>query len=680
MRERIEHSDRFRSTVAQLAASTGRSLESVREEAVACLKEMVAAENTTAADAWGRMGDWLLRGYEIDADTEALAHLRAQAITQTLVFLPNHRSYLDPFVLRSVLDDAGFPPNYVLGGSNLSFFPLGQIGQRTGLVFIRREFRNAPVYRAMLGVYLEHLVDEGADLEWYIEGGRTRTGKLRPPRMGILSYLLDAFASSGARDITFVPVSIVYDQQHEVEAIAAEESGGTKKPESIKWALRYARAQGTRRGKAHVRFAEPISLREILDETHALTGSDDVRQVVPKVAFEVSHRINEVTPITASAIVALMLLDIEDRALTEEEMRRCVLPMINYIRARNLPVASGMNLDEADVLNTRTPSEGRQALQTLVREGVVRQYSGGLEPVYSIPPDRVLEAAFYRNTLSHFFVTRSIVELALVRAAQSDAPDLADEELLDVVWTDALRLRDLLKYEFFFSTKGQFADEVRTEMDLLHPGWEGVHASAADLMPALNGVPFLFAHRIVGPFLEAYAVLADRLAAADPTAPIDADALVAEALGVAQQRVLQRQLATGESVSKDLFKNALELAGNRGLLEPAPDVGQRRAEFAAELAAVVRRVGVIRRSAAMRLPGHEPDPGDPAGPSSTTTVPSPSDPAIATVPSPSDPTLETLPTPSDPADATLPSAGAGQTLPRDPADSTIPDPSRQGTP
>jgi glycerol-3-phosphate O-acyltransferase len=599
--DRIEASSAFREAVAEQAALAGRPSESVRREAHEALREMVAAEDHLATEAWSRMGHWLSRAYEIDTDRSNLEQLRALDRSRTLVFLPNHRSYLDPFVLRSVLESAGFPPNYVLGGSNLSFFPLGPIGQRSGLVFIRRQFKDAPVYKAMLGVYLAHLVEEGANLEWYIEGGRTRTGKLRPPRMGILSYLLDAFDASGVDDLTFVPVSIIYDQQHEVGAIAEEESGGTKKPESVKWAYRYARAQGARRGKVHVRFADPLALRPLLDELGVTGGSGDARAAVPKVAFEVANRINRVTPVTAPAVVTLVLLDDPDRALTEREMRLGALPLAQYMAARDLPIASGLFLDQATVLNERIPSEGKRGLETLVRRGVVTRFDGGLEPVYSIPPDRYLEAAFYRNTLSHFFVTRSIVELALVAAAERGAADLTA-----AAWEEALALRDLLKYEFFFATKVQFDTEVRAEMELMYPGWESADVSAEQILPLMRTLPFRASPRILSPFLEAYSVLAERLAARTPDEPVDEDALVAECIGIARQRVLQQVLHSPESASKDLFKNALQLARNRGLLDGgAPDVAVRRQAFAEELAQVVRRARELREMA-------RPDPGSPA--------------------------------------------------------------------
>ncbi len=407
--------------------------------------------------------------------------------------------------------------------------------------------------------------------------------------MGILSYLLDAFDRSDVDDLLFVPVSIIYDQQHEVGLIAEEESGGVKPAEGIRWLVDYARAQGNRRGAAHVRFAEPVSLREVLADARAAAGTDDVRAAVPRVAFEVSHRINQVTPITASALVMLTLMDNGDRAMTEPQMRASLLPVVEYIRDRGLAVSSGLDLSKVDVLTTRSPSEGRRALDTLVREGVVSEYSGGLEPVYSIPADRQLEAAFYRNTLSHFFVTRSITELALVKAAEDQSSDLSA-----AVWGEALRLRDLLKYEFFFSTKREFDAEVRQEADLALPGWQDINLTTDQVLPELRSSRFLLAHRIVAPFLEAYAVLADRLAAA-ADAPVDSTALVAECIAVARQLVLQRTIHSPESVSKDLFTNALQLAGNRGLLDDdQPDVAQRRAAFAAELADVVRRVDVVR--------------------------------------------------------------------------------------
>jgi glycerol-3-phosphate O-acyltransferase len=321
-----------------------------------------------------------------------------------------------------------------------------------------------------------------------------------------------------------------------------------------------------------VSFGEPLSLAQALDGD----GS------VPKAAFEVLHRINLVTPITQSAIVALALLGGEDRALTFDEGRALARPLLEYVHARGLPTVPGVEVGRAEL--------GRKALATLVREGVVKEFTGGTEPVYAIAQDRHLEAAFYRNNVIHHFVTRAITELALVHAAEGDFDDRPAE-----TWEEALRLRDLLKFEFFFPRKRTFADDLRTELGILDPGWEQRPAEPEEIRAMLMQAPVHLAHRVLGPFAEAYEVVADRLAARDPRSPVDEPAFLAECVGVGRQHLMQRRLDTPESISRELFRGALRLAANRDLVDPGRDeLRVRREAFAAEVRDVVRRIRVIR--------------------------------------------------------------------------------------
>jgi glycerol-3-phosphate O-acyltransferase len=583
----ITGSRQYADAVAALAEKTGRPPAQIRAEAVAALDELSSQIDAQATRAWDRMGRWLTRSYVVDADASGLPDLRELSRKHSLVFLPNHRSYLDPLVLRAALSGHGFPPNHVLGGINLALWPLSELGRRAGLIFIRRTTRDDPVYPAMLRLYLGYLLRRRANLEWYFEGGRTRTGKLRPPRMGVLKWLVDAYRANEAEalDVVLVPVAIVYDQQHEVSALSVEESGGTKAPESLAWVVRFARAQSRRRGRAHVRFGPPLSLRGALEEATARAGSADSEEVVPRVAFEVAHRINAATPITPAALVAFGLLDNDGRAMTLEETLGILEPLLAYVRKRRLPLTADVDLGRPEGL--------RRALRTLVREGVVEEYDGGLEPVYSIAPGRAHEAGFYRNTVTHYFITRAIAEVAAVQASERD-----DTDVTRATWVYALALRDLLKYEFFFATKREYDAELRAEVTLARPDWEAGDLTPAGLAAALRGSDLLLAHRVVGPFLESYQVVADRLATREPAAPLDEDALITESLGVARQRWLQQALHSPESISKDLMRNAVKLADNRGLLGPGgEELRAARAEFAAELGEAVRAVGVVRRIA-----------------------------------------------------------------------------------
>jgi len=284
-------------------------------------------------------------------------------------------------------------------------------------------------------------------------------------------------------------------------------------------------------------------------------------------------------------LVTFGLLDNDGRAMTLNETLGVLDPLVAYVRRRQLPLTADVDLGRPEGL--------RKALATLVREGVVVEYAGGLEPVYAIAPDRQHEAAFYRNTVTHYFIDRAILEVALVQAADEDPA--SDVDVVAATWTRALALRDLLKYEFFFATKAEFDTHLRYETDLVRPGWAEESVTLGEINEVLADSHLLLAHRVIGPFLEAYSVVADRLVTREPAAPLDSDGLIAESLGVAHQRWLQQDLHSPESISKDLMGGALKLAGNRALLGPGGNkLLQSRQHFADELAATVAAIAVIR--------------------------------------------------------------------------------------
>lgn len=586
----------FQRLIDSLCHDTGRPEASVTEEVQQCLLEMATVPSATSTSqlVWKRLSRWMSRAYTVDVDDVGLKRLRELGQDASLIFLPNHRSYLDPIILRSTLAKHGFPPNFVLGGINLAFWPMAPLARRNGIVFIRREFKDSPVYKATLRTYLGYLLAERANLEWYIEGGRSRTGKLRPPRYGILSYVVDAFTAAGDEAAYCVPVSISYDQQHEIGAISAEELGAEKSPESVSWLFQFARDQSRRLGRVHLRFGEPLSVGEALADVRqqeidkaALSGEavpeDLDRYAVPKIAFEVCHRINVVTPITPTSLVTLSLLDNDDRAQTAGNSRAVLAPLMDYIAERQLPLTS-----DVDVEGGLT-----EALDTLIREGVVERYADGNEPVYSIAADRVHEAGFYRNSIAHHFLTRAMVEVALLKASKAGSTDVAGD-----TWTEVKRLEDLLKYEFFFPTTRELAEAVEREIDMVVPDWQETEWQPEQIFEVLRDMRLHLAHRVIGPFLEAYEVVALQLAERHPGRPLDRAQFLDSCLGVARQWWLQRDLHSPESISKDLFGGALKLAANRGLTGTGgEELRLRRLEFAAELTEAVRLVREIRRMA-----------------------------------------------------------------------------------
>jgi glycerol-3-phosphate O-acyltransferase len=581
----IEADPKYRRSAEQLAADLGKPLPQLREQLHACLDEMDTQQTRFAIDIfYGQLGGLMTRGFQVEFDEAQVEHLRDLNRRHALVFLPAHKSYVDPVLLGRELQKHGFPANHAMGGANLNFWPLGPLAKRAGVVYIRRSFRDDPVYKLALRSYIAFLVRKRFNLEWYIEGGRSRTGKLRPPRLGILRYLVDAFRLGEVEDVYLVPVAIAFDQIFELAAMAAEARGATKKAEGIGWLLQYTRDQGAGRARAWIRIGEPLSLGASLE--NAARGIKDPARAlelgVQKTAFEVSHRINRATPITPTSLVALALLGVEDRWLTMAEIRATLEPLLEYVRARGLPTAG--NLESC---GEWLPP----AIDVLMRQGVVAQFERGAEPVYGIDQDQHLIAAFYRNNAIHFFVTRAIVEVIAVRAA---------ERGLDFArcWQGALELRDLMKFEFFFPSRGEFRAEVQAELALLEPDW-AEHVGRPETMRAVMERQHLhLAHRVLRSFLEAYQVVADRLCALPAGANFDEKSFMAGCLGVAQQYRLQHRIWSSESVSKELFATGLDLARNRGLVEPkngdADGLAARRRAFATEIAEEVRRIGVIR--------------------------------------------------------------------------------------
>jgi glycerol-3-phosphate O-acyltransferase len=578
--EHILDTPEFMRTLAEISEETGRPVSKLSEQAQGCLKEMAVKQGGMTVDMWDKFSRWLSRAYQVDYLPSEVSALRQLNETSGLIFLPNHRSYLDPLVLRWVLEQYGFPPNNTLGGANLALWPFSEIGRRNGIVFIRREFRDDHVYRAVLKTYLAHLMKERHNLEWYIEGGRTRTGKLRPPRYGILSYVIDAFAQAPENEVHIIPTSIIYDQQHEVSAISAEEAGGTKKAESLSWLYNFARSQSRRLGKAYLRFGEPLSLGDALQLTEDADGRPRPRLAVPKVAFETANRVNAVTPVTPSAMLTFAVLDNGDRAITVDEGRAVLQPLLEYIKARDLPMTQNVVLDDYGPL--------RDTLRNLVAEGVVTQYEGPAERVFYVNLDRQHEAAFYRNTVIHFFLNRAIAELAIILAAEHGAKDVKA-----AAWENAVRIKDILKFEFFFPSTRDFAGQIAQEYDLLYPGWQDDRFTPELVLEEAGRMTLVLAHRVIGPFLEAYSVLADELAAAGDEA-VEQQALVATCLSLAKQRWLQKTLHSPESISKDYFVNAFNYAKNQKLIEGGPDLAERRQAFSAELQDMVRRVDDLR--------------------------------------------------------------------------------------
>ncbi|MCJ7780904.1 MAG: 1-acyl-sn-glycerol-3-phosphate acyltransferase, partial [Acidimicrobiia bacterium] len=498
---------------------------------------------------------WVLSlGYQrLEYSTEDLHELYQIGETHPLVFLPSHKSNSDHLVLQYVLYQNEFPPNHTAGGINLNFFPIGLLLRRTGIFFIRREFKTNEPYKFVLRQYVDYLLEKRFPLEWYLEGGRSRTGKLRSPRLGMLSYVVDTYLRGLVDDVVFIPVSIAYDQISDIGAYATEQLGGKKEQESFAWALRFIGNLHRRYGSVHVRFGAPLSLRDSLPMGTDLT-TERGRYIIPKMAFEISNRINDATAITPISLVTLALLSRPHHGLTVDEAVDALEPFVDYVRERDLPT-TGLGV-------AVTHGVVEAALDALVTSRVVSRVEGLADVIYVIEQDQHLAAAYYRNTIIHFFVDRSIVEVAVAGMMRDGSAGI--EELL----ARAFGWRAILKFDFFFEGRDGFRDSIIEELLLECPDGiervtdgdlEGVFASH---VPATSPA-------ILMPFLEAYRIVAAVIAKADPGETLDTKTVQARALRLGQQYAAQGRITSLESLSTELFASGIALADNAGLLDDA---------------------------------------------------------------------------------------------------------------
>ena len=576
-------STRFRAGLEKIPGATV-------EEAGKMLDELATGWSRVSVDLVSVLGRALSRGFdpEIDYDKYQVAAMRAGLEAHPAVLLFSHRSYIDGAVVPVAMQENRLPPVHMFAGINLSFGLMGPLLRRSGSIFIRRNIGDDPLYKYVLREYVGYIVEKRFNLSWSIEGTRSRTGKMLPPKLGLMAYVADAYLDGRSEDILLQPVSISFDQLHETAEYAAYARGGEKTPEGIVWLYNFIRAQGERNyGKIYVRFPEAVSMRQYLGPPHGPLAQepDAKRLALQKMSFEVAWRILQSTPVTATGLVCALLLTTRGAALTLDQLQHTLQDSLDYLERKHTPMSTS-------ALRLRTRDGVRAAVDALSNGHPITRVDGGREPVWRIGPSEAHAAAFYRNSVIHAFLETSIVELALAYARR-DKHSPGDR--MEAFWAQAMRLRDLLKFDFYFADSAAFRDNIAEEM-AWHDDWEAHVAAGGDEIDAM-----LFAKRplmsdaMLRVFFEAYEIVADVLRDAPPD--IGQKQLTELALGVGRQYVAQTRVRSSESVSTLLFATAYQVVVDQDLIAPAADLADRRTAFRRELRDILRDFDYVGRIA-----------------------------------------------------------------------------------
>ncbi len=435
----------FLEATAQFARETGFSQEEVLAKGKGYLKEIVSDLNYLTAPFWDLLLSWVFNKlYEgISVDEAALARLQKHVGKHPIVFVPNHRSHIDGMLLSYTLYTHRLPLLYVCAGNNMNFWPLGGFFRKSGAFYIRRRFDGNRLYQAALYTYLHYLLTEKGLIEFFIEGTRSRTGKLLPARLGILSLLIQAYQEGDIEEVLFVPTSLVYESILEEKNYVEEQEGAVKSRESF-WDLfrirKYLRSQY---GKVYLRFDEPISLSNFSKERGPIDGAD----FIPRFANQLCYSINRSTVVTPSSLAAMALLAHPKPAITLEEIESRFNHYLEYLHRKKAPISD---------LVAQHPDESlRQALQKYTRARMIRRYVDEEGTFYRVAEDRRKVLDYYKNTGVHFFISAAAVASILLSATKFPVT-------FEEIETEVSFLKELFAYEFSFSRRRALAEHIQT--------------------------------------------------------------------------------------------------------------------------------------------------------------------------------------------------------------------------
>lgn len=555
IRDELLRSPRVRKQIEEEARRTHRSVAAVEKEARRELKKLQAVQQPWMLSLLSRLLNWVFsRIYDgVVVDEEGLERVREAARQGTLIYLPSHKSHVDYLVLSHVLFQRALSPPLIAAGENLSFFPLGPILRRGGAFFIRRSFKGRKLYSALVDAYMRRLIVEGFPIEFFLEGGRSRTGKLLPPKYGLLTMVVDAALRLRMKKVFFVPISIGYERVIEERSYVHELGGGEKQKEDIGGLLKTPQVLRSKYGRLYVQFGEILSIEEAIRDAVGDDAVEDRTRITPprrralvqRIAHRMTYQIDRATVVTPAALVATALLAHQRRGISKRDLHDRARMLLEALRHMGARPAKSL-LDESGALRGETLEEAIALFEDGKLLRAVTAEDG--EVIYNVPEQRRLALEYYKNNVINFFVPRALISAAMLRGDDEVA---SVKELREQVrW-----LSRLFKYEFMYRADAPydaiFGDALAAMVGDSEIDWSG---DVVRLGPAGRHLDVYAA--MIRSYFEAYLLAVRALSLLDE-GPLNRKEWVARAMTLGQRMYLAGELELRESISKPKLENAL---------------------------------------------------------------------------------------------------------------------------
>jgi len=429
---------------------------SVEKDARRYLYEIAADYNETLVEIWDKVLTWLWNTvYDgVLLDIEGFAKIRNVSKKMPFVIIPCHRSHIDYLLLSYLFYKHNIQMPFIAAGANMSFFPMGYIFRKSGAFFLRRSFRGNAVYAEVLAKYIAVLLREGLPLEFFIEGGRSRTGKMVMPKYGLLSMVLQAYQGKYCDNFAAIPVYIGYDRVVEEKSYLKELTGIPKSEENTADMIKNSSILRRRYGRVYVNIGEPIIMKDYLEKSEKQInqlGLEARQSLYRKIGYEIVLEINKVSVVTPFSLVASGLLSHDRRGISHEDLIDVLNEFYEYLFTKNVKFAATFAYKEkaiADALNIFAQSAIISKIEAEKDEVEEMQ-----EVVYSLEDAKRLNLEYYKNNILHFFIPVCFVATSMVNS---------NEDVMSVtrIMSDYKFLKRLLWNEFIFDERKDDVDEV----------------------------------------------------------------------------------------------------------------------------------------------------------------------------------------------------------------------------
>lgn len=312
--------------------------------------------------------------------------------THNVILVPNHQSHADYVALTYLLFNKYNLQVNVAGGINLNIFPIGQLFRKCGCFFIRRQFNSDILYKLTFEAYVYYLLKEGHLIEFFFEGGRSRTGKLLPPRFGLFQMILEAHSKiENARPLLFLPVSIAHEAVPEQKAHAKELKGAAKEKENPTQLLKLVKLFNKRLGTIHVRIEHKIEFQN--------KDIKDIKLTTRDLAFDCFRAVGKGMPVTPVSLLALVMLDEPSGALTWKSIEENCFEVIRFCQQFNIPISHSLTTDQAAQSLERSLNIliNNKKVHSIEKEKLGLIY-------YAVKPEARVEVLYFKNMILHHFL------------------------------------------------------------------------------------------------------------------------------------------------------------------------------------------------------------------------------------------------------------------------------------